>query len=165
MTPYHKLTSVTPYHVNGYSETASAPILLLQKGHNDAPGPLRQWYRPTARSTAIQKSFQAVSAATCSNYPAVLWAATRQGTVALAQLALPAALRLVLPANFTPNLSFPHESKVVRRITLLKCSSRNDTALNVWQHDKRCFCESRHRFRIAIITGSPETGRLTTMTS
>ena len=165
MTPYHKLISVTPIMSMAIQKLRAHQSSSCKKDKMTRLTPFRQWYRPTAMSTAIQKSFQAVSAATCSNYPAVLWAATRQGTVALAQLALPAALRLVLPANFAQQLSFPHDSEVARRITLLKCSSRNDTALNVWQHDKRCFCESRHRFRIAIITGSPETGRLTTMTS
>ena len=30
-----------------------------------------------------------------------------------------------------------HDGEVARRLTFLKCSSKNDTALNAWQHDRR----------------------------
>ena len=67
---------------------------------------------------SMQKSFQTVSAAPCFNYPAVLWAAARQGPVSQAELASPPCRRPVVPTHEAQHRLAGHAGEVRRRFSL-----------------------------------------------
>ena len=67
---------------------------------------------------SMQKSFQTVSAAPCFNYPAVLWAAARQGPVSQAELASPPCRRPVVPTHEAQHRLAGHAGEVRRMFSL-----------------------------------------------